>query len=122
MPKSKTPPVEEPENDSTDDLIIDSSGGPLADIDGPAPDELEDEQETRKFINRDKTIINFDISLLDFVGQRPSRRSKISSRRKIQQIGNFSHVNTGVTIHLVGKETFFVTGAHKLTPIFIEQG
>lgn len=46
MVKSKKPLIEDTDDEEvTDGVIVDSSGGPLADIDGPAPDELEDEEE-----------------------------------------------------------------------------
>ena len=39
MVKSKAPLIEEPDEEEViEDLVIDASGGPLADIDGPAPD------------------------------------------------------------------------------------
>jgi len=41
--KNDVPVDEEPTLE--EDVVVDSSGGPLSDIDGPAPDELEDEEE-----------------------------------------------------------------------------
>jgi RNA polymerase primary sigma factor len=41
--KKTDDPVEEPIVE--EEAVVDSSGGPLSDIDGPAPDELEDEEE-----------------------------------------------------------------------------
>jgi RNA polymerase primary sigma factor len=41
--KNDVPVDEEPILE--EDVVVDSSGGPLSDIDGPAPDELEDEEE-----------------------------------------------------------------------------
>lgn len=80
MAKSKTPAVEEPEDDSTDDLIVDASGGPLADIDGPAPDELEDEEED------DEDVLN--------QGQYFDDASDDSVRLYLREIGKIPLLNS----------------------------
>ena len=80
MPKSKKPVVDEPEDDSTDDLILDVTGGPLADIDGPAPDELEDEEED------DEDVLN--------QGQYFDDASDDSVRLYLREIGKIPLLNS----------------------------
>jgi RNA polymerase primary sigma factor len=78
--KSKTPIVDEPEDDSTDDLIVDASGGPLADIDGPALEELEDEEED------DEDVLN--------QGQYFDDASDDSVRLYLREIGKIPLLNS----------------------------
>ena len=80
MAKSKTPIVDEPEDDSTDDLIVDASGGPLADIDGPALEELEDEEED------DEDVLN--------QGQYFDDASDDSVRLYLREIGKIPLLNS----------------------------
>jgi len=80
VPKSKKPVVDEPEDDSTDDLILDVTGGPLADIDGPAPDELEDEEED------DEDVLN--------QGQYFDDASDDSVRLYLREIGKIPLLNS----------------------------
>jgi RNA polymerase primary sigma factor len=78
--KSKIADVEEPEEEMTDDLVIDASGGPLADIDGPAPDELEDEEED------DEDVLN--------QGQYFDDASDDSVRLYLREIGKIPLLNS----------------------------
>ena len=80
MAKSKTPIVDEPEDDSTDDLVVDASGGPLADIDGPALEELEDEEED------DEDVLN--------QGQYFDDASDDSVRLYLREIGKIPLLNS----------------------------
>ena len=80
MPKSKKLIIDEPEDDSTDDLIVDVTGGPLADIDGPAPDELEDEEED------DEDVLN--------QGQYFDDASDDSVRLYLREIGKIPLLNS----------------------------
>lgn len=81
MVKSKTPLIEEPdEEEVTEDLVIDASGGPLADIDGPAPDELEDEEED------DEDVLN--------QGQYFDDASDDSVRLYLREIGKIPLLNS----------------------------
>jgi RNA polymerase primary sigma factor len=79
--KSKTPLIEEPdEEEVAEDLVIDASGGPLADIDGPAPDELEDEEED------DEDVLN--------QGQYFDDASDDSVRLYLREIGKIPLLNS----------------------------
>ena len=81
MVKSKAPLIEEPDEEEViEDLVIDASGGPLADIDGPAPDELEDEEED------DEDVLN--------QGQYFDDASDDSVRLYLREIGKIPLLNS----------------------------
>jgi RNA polymerase primary sigma factor len=79
--KAKAPIADESEEEVvTEDLIIDGSGGPLADIDGPALEELEDEEED------DEDVLN--------QGQYFDDASDDSVRLYLREIGKIPLLNS----------------------------
>jgi RNA polymerase primary sigma factor len=79
--KDKTVDIEEPEDDVLpEDLIVDGSGGALSDIDGPALEELEDEEED------DEDVLN--------QGQYFDDASDDSVRLYLREIGKIPLLNS----------------------------
>lgn len=81
MVKAKAADVEEPEEELiVEELVVDGSGGPLSDIDGPALEELEDEEED------DEDVLN--------QGQYFDDASDDSVRLYLREIGKIPLLNS----------------------------